>query len=117
LNNRPALTKEIEALLASVDGERFCEELLEMGVPAGPVRNMQQVMAHPHTVHRNMAASHEDYRGSGLPIKLSRTPGSIRRKPPRFGEHGRQILAEFGFDEVEIDGLVSGGILVEARRR
>lgn len=117
LNNRPALTKEIEALLMSVDGERFCEELLEMGVPAGPVRNMEQVMAHPHTAHRNMAASLEDYRGSGVPIKLSRTPGRIYRKPPKFGEHGRQILTEFGFDEAEIDGLVRSGVLVEARRR
>ena len=43
--------------------------------------------------------------------------GSIRRGPPRYGEHGREILAEFGFSEAEIDGLAEAGALVEARRR
>ena len=64
-----------------------------------------------------MAAERPGYRGFGLPIKLSRTPGRIARTPPRFGEHGREILAEFGFSEAEIEALAASGILVEQRRR
>jgi crotonobetainyl-CoA:carnitine CoA-transferase CaiB-like acyl-CoA transferase len=30
----------------------------------------------------------------GLPIKLSMTPGKIRRSAPLLGEHGEEILAE-----------------------
>jgi formyl-CoA transferase len=78
---------------------------------------MAQVWSDPHTHHRAMAAEVGDYRGWGLPIKFSRTPGSIERTPPRYGVHGREILAEFGFGDDEIDQLAAAGVLVEQRRR
>ena len=117
VSNRAALTEALEPGLLEVDGEDLCRRLLAAGVPAGPVRDVEQVMTAPHTLHRGMAAEFGAYRGWGPPIKLSRTPGSIRRRPPRYGEHGREILAEFGFSEAEIEGLAEAGALVEARRR
>jgi formyl-CoA transferase len=115
--NRPALTARLGAQLAGQDGEALCKRLLGVGVPAGPVRDMAQVWSDPHTHHRAMAAEVGDYKGWGLPIKFSRTPGEIRRTPPRYGAHGREILAEFGFAEQEIEQLASAGVLVEERRR
>ncbi|MGD8368320.1 MAG: CaiB/BaiF CoA-transferase family protein [Desulfobacterales bacterium] len=35
-------------------------------------------------------------------VKLSRTPASLRTRPPRFGEHTRSILTELGYDEPQI---------------
>jgi formyl-CoA transferase len=64
-----------------------------------------------------MAADADGYRGWGLPIKFSRTPGAIARTPPRFGAHGREVLHEHGFTEAEIDALVSAGALIERRRQ
>jgi crotonobetainyl-CoA:carnitine CoA-transferase CaiB-like acyl-CoA transferase len=117
LANRPALTERLEVLLADQDGEALCTRLLAAGVPAGPVRDVAQVWSDGHTHHRGMAAEVGDYRGWGLPIKLSRTPGKVRRPPPRYGVHGREILAEFGFGPDEIDRLAASGVLVEQRRR
>ena len=117
LAHRTELTVELAALLAGQDGETLCQRLLAAGVPAGPVRNVAEVWSDDHTRHRAMAAERDGYRGFGLPIKLSRTPGAIRRDPPRFGEHGREVLAEFGFSQAEIDSLAASGILVEQRRR
>jgi crotonobetainyl-CoA:carnitine CoA-transferase CaiB-like acyl-CoA transferase len=86
-------------------------------VPAGPVRDMGQVMADAHTHHRGMAAEFEGYRGWGLPIKFSRTPGAIRRRPPQFGAHGREVLREFGFSDGEIEELIEAGLVLSRRRR
>ena len=115
--NKPALTEILNGLLAETDGEALCERLLAIGVPAGAVEDTAGVMAHPHTAHRGMVAALDGYRGWGDPIKLSRTPGALERRPPRFGQHGREILGEFGFSEEEIAGLAADGVLVETRRK
>ena len=114
--NRAALTEILAPLLAERDGEELCEKLLSIGVPAGPVRDLEQVTAHPHTRHREMVAEKDGYRGWGTPIKLSRTPGRVTREPPKFGAHGREILAQFGFEQGEIEELAANGVLVEPRR-
>ena len=114
--NRDVLTEVLQARLLEMDGEDLCRRLLTSGVAAGPVQDVSQAMAHPHTLHREMAVSFGEYSGCGLPMKFSRTPGAIRRYPPRYGEHGREILSEFGFAEAEVEELVRGGVLVEHRR-
>jgi formyl-CoA transferase len=64
-----------------------------------------------------MAAEIDAYKGWGLPIKFSRTPGAIARTPPRYGAHGREILRESGYTDAEIDALVDAYVLIEERRR
>ena len=109
--------RSLAALLADQDGEALCQRLLAAGVPAGPVRDVAQVWSDAHTRHRGMAAEQDGYRGFGLPIKLSRTPGRVARTPPRFGAHGREILEQFGFAAAEIEGLIAAGVVLEQRRR
>jgi formyl-CoA transferase len=114
--HREALTATLTEILAEKDGEDICRKLLEGGVPAGPVLDTAQVMTSAQTQHRKMAASLDWYKGTGIPIKFSRTPGSVRRTPPKFGVHGHEILAEHGFSEEEIARLAEAGVLVEKRR-
>jgi formyl-CoA transferase len=113
----PELRAELSALTAGRDGAELCQRLLAAGVPAGPVLDTGQVMTSELTAHRGMAAKLDWYEGTGIPIKFSRTPGEIRATPPKFGEHGRAILAEAGFGADEIEALAEAGVLVEQRRR
>jgi formyl-CoA transferase/CoA:oxalate CoA-transferase len=41
----------------------------------------------------------------GISIKLSETPGQIRKLPPRPGEDTKAILCKIGYSEEEIERL------------
>jgi len=117
LANRAALTAGLESVLAEQDGQVIADRLLRNGVPAGPVLAVDEAMAAPHTAARRMVTELEGYRGLGTPIKLSRTPGGTRRAPPRFAEHGAEVLAEHGYTEEEIAALTRDGVVCAVRRR
>ena len=85
-------------------------------MPAGPVLPVDEVMRAPHTEHRAMVTELGEYRGLGTPIKLSRTPGGTRAAPPRFGEHGAEVLAKHGYSAAEIEKLEADGVLYTRRR-
>ncbi|MGE6920092.1 CaiB/BaiF CoA transferase family protein [Achromobacter kerstersii] len=82
LQNRQALRDELSALLADQNAAELADRLLRAGVPAAAVQTVDQALAHPHTKHRGMVLQHGDYQGVGSPIKLSRTPATLRKLPP-----------------------------------
>lgn len=122
LANRPALEEQLGAAFAGQDGQATCQALLRAGVPAGPVLAVDQAVQSEHAAARAMVAELPSegapaYRGLGTPIKLSRTPGGVRAPPPRFNEHGAEVLAALGYSEAEVQRLRADGILHDTRRR
>ena len=117
MTNREALTEILEQRFAEEDGHELTRRMLQAGLPAGPVQHVDEAMAAPHTAHREMVTELGSYRGLGTPIKLSRTPGGTRAAPPRFNQHGEEVLAKHGFSAEEIKALRESGVLVEARRK
>lgn len=119
--NRPALEEQLGAAFAAQDGQATCQALLRAGVPAGPVLAVDQAVQSEHAAARAMVAElpagGAAYRGLGTPIKLSRTPGGVRAAPPRFNEHGADVLAALGYSEADVQQLRADGILHDTRRR
>ncbi len=115
-NNRDALNEIITAKLGEVDGMTFALELLSNGLPCGPVLNTKQVVESEHTKARGIIYQKDWYKGTGTPVRLSRTPGGLKSTPPKFSAHTREVLAEHGFDQAAIDRLAAAGVLVEKRR-
>ena len=115
--NRDALTDVLRLAMVNEDGEDLCARLLANNVPAGAVNDIAQVMSHPHTAHRSMNAELDWYRGAGTPIKFSRTPGSLKSPPPKFGVHSREIMLAHGYSEGEIERMIGDGVVVEERRK
>src|SRR5262249_11896365 len=49
---------------------------------------------------------------TGLPSRLSRTPGGVRRPPPLLGEHTDEVLAGVGYSAEEIAALRARGAVL-----
>lgn len=100
--NKSVLRGIIEELLADKDGKAMTEELMSKGIPAGTVQTVEDALQHPQTIARDMVITSGDYRGTGIPIKLSRTPGAFQSRPPQYGENNTEILADAGYSTEEI---------------
>jgi crotonobetainyl-CoA:carnitine CoA-transferase CaiB-like acyl-CoA transferase len=88
------------------------------GVPAGPVLSIAEMVRDPQTIAREMVTEvHHARLGAvrtiGLPVKLSATPGAVRRGAPLLGEHTREVLRESGYSEGEVDALVASGAALD----
>ncbi|MBI0433845.1 CaiB/BaiF CoA-transferase family protein [Roseomonas sp. KE0001] len=116
VTNRAALTEALEARLSQEDGHALCDRMLAAGLPAGPVLNVDEALAEPHTAHRGMVTELGEFRALGTPIKLSRTPGGTRAPSPAFNQHGEAVLKRHGYTDEQIAALKDEGVLVEKRR-
>jgi len=99
--HRDELAGEITAALAGDTTDAWVERFLAAGVPAGPIHDLAQVFADPHTVAREMVGSMtHPVEGSvntlGFAVKMHGTPLALRRPPPLLGEHTAEVLAEYG---------------------
>ena len=100
--------------LKSRPAREWIARLEAEGVPCGPIHSIADMAADPQTAARHMVIELEHPRAGrtralGLPIKLSATPGGVRRPAPVLGEHTREVLEEFGFSTKEIEALVACG--------
>jgi crotonobetainyl-CoA:carnitine CoA-transferase CaiB-like acyl-CoA transferase len=116
VRNRDALTAAIEERLASDDVAPWVERISAAGVPCGPVLAVDEVFADPQVRARQMLVElpHPElgtFQTTGLPVKLSRTPGRIERRPPLHGEHTAEVLSEAGYDGPAIRELAEAGVV------
>jgi formyl-CoA transferase len=102
---RPELAAELESALAARTTDEWVETLIEAGVPCGPIHDYRQVFEDEHTQAREMEVEMDGVRMLGIPVKMSGTPGAIRRTAPEVGEHTAEVLREAGFGEEEIAAL------------
>ena len=100
LINRDAIEAEVQRLVANEPGLPLIDRLAAAGVPAGPVNKVSEVFADPFITARNVV--HDFVRADGahipsvaFPGKLSATPATMRRPPPRVGEDEQSILADW----------------------
>src|SRR5580704_14778549 len=105
----------LSAIMQKWCNTRTAKEALEAleanRIPAGPVYTPQQTLDDPHIQHAKFFHPMA-YPGAAQPVpvvqepvKLSRTPLTIRRRAPTLGEHTDQILQELGYEPAAIAKL------------
>ena len=114
LEHYAALKPRLDAAFASRPRAEWTARLLAAGVPCGAVRTVEEVFADPQTAAREMVARvHHATLGevsvTGVPVKLSGTPASVRLAPPVLGQHTTSVLLELGYDRAAIDALATAG--------
>jgi alpha-methylacyl-CoA racemase len=109
----PALRERIAAVVKRRTRQEWEERLEGSDVCFAPVLHPSEAPRHPHNVARNTFI---DVGGVVQPApapRFSRTPGRVTAPAATPGEHGREILADWGFDAAEIDRVAAeGGLLI-----
>jgi crotonobetainyl-CoA:carnitine CoA-transferase CaiB-like acyl-CoA transferase len=116
LANRLVLIDELEKSFATKSAEEWINALLAVGIPAGPICNLEQALNSEHARAREVVMEMDHpvegrIKSIGFPVKLSETKQRVRRHPPLLGEHNTEILTELGLDEAGMDELRAEGAI------
>jgi formyl-CoA transferase len=114
--NRLRLRAELETVLTTRPAEEWARELNAIGVPAGPVLTVPEVLAHPQVAGRGFLGRFADVPGVGRDLQLARMGAtidgvrpSVDAAPPELGADTEAVLAELGFGADEIAGMRAEG--------
>lgn len=94
--------------------DHWDHEFKDIDVCYAKVKTFAEVNVDPLFKEREMVLDLDEKKGTrtfGIPIKLSRTPGSVRTPPDDFGAKGREILCELGYTLDEIDAFEAEDII------
>lgn len=95
-----ALVAAMAPYFAKQTTAHWCAQFEAAGIPAGPVQNHVEALADEQAVARNMVEQVEHSAAGvtktlGVTVKLSDTPGSVRRAAPLLGEHDAEVLRDW----------------------
>ncbi len=99
LKHREILNSYLIDIFKTKNVSEWIDIFENVGVPIGPINNLEQVFNDPQVIHRDMVVNVTHQSGeikmAGIPIKFSETKPSIRLAPPLFGEHTEELICQF----------------------
>ncbi|MBI3826011.1 MAG: CoA transferase [Candidatus Rokubacteria bacterium] len=111
-----AARREIEAVIKTKTRDEWYEILVKADVCVGKVYDVEEMVRDPQINHRQMIieAEHPVFgkvKQFGIAIKLSDTPGVVRRAAPTANEHTEPVLKDLGMSVEEIGALRAKGVI------
>ena len=107
---------ELQKVFLTRTRDEWWDYLKQKDTCVGPVNNFTEAFADPQVRHRQMVLEFDHPRlgkvkQTGIPIKLSRTPGSVRSLGAPIGAHTDEVLSSLGYAAPEIRKLRAGGVV------
>jgi crotonobetainyl-CoA:carnitine CoA-transferase CaiB-like acyl-CoA transferase len=114
LKNKVALYE----ILVDAFSKKTLEEwkTLMVGIPFAPVQNLLEIIDDPQAIANNFYVTYDHpaygkMQGVANPIKMSRTPATIRRPAPEFSQHTEEVLLEYGYTWEDISRYKDQGTI------
>lgn len=116
VKNRLATVGMVADIMRTKTRAEWLEVLEERGIPCAPVHTLGELSRHPQTEASDMILPYRNDQGRDLksvasPVRANGQRLPLRRRPPRLGQHSREILLEFGFDEHQVNALIDERVI------
>ena len=116
--NRLRLKAEIETVLTKKSAKKWIEELNKIGVPAGPVLSIPEILKHPQILDRGLILEIDNTPNLEKKIKILKSAiifdgkhPDTKGTPPSLGADNNQIYLDLGYDESDIKVLEEEGVI------
>lgn len=115
--NRDILIPIIQDFMKQRTGSDWIGALEKVGVPCGPINNMEQVFSHPQIQHRGLQMELEHPLAGTVPavanpIKFTGQPHEYQGAPPTLGQHSDDVLSRIlEMSDDDIASLKKAGIV------
>jgi crotonobetainyl-CoA:carnitine CoA-transferase CaiB-like acyl-CoA transferase len=118
LANHDELDRVMSERTRQFDREELVERLIAADVLCAPINEPADVVKDPQIRHNKMIVRVQhpvlgDLDITGVPIRFYATPCGVDKHPPMLGEHTRELLSGLGYSDLDIDGLIAGGIAAD----
>jgi len=104
-----AMVEDIRALMIEKTQAEWVDIFSDLDICFTPVLNLDEVAEHPQMIAREMMIKLDNFKNSGrdmyltgIPVKLSETPGELKPVFPDIGQHTDAILTEAGYSQEQI---------------
>ncbi|KAF9454814.1 CoA-transferase family III [Macrolepiota fuliginosa MF-IS2] len=116
VRNRTELIKIISDKLVQHDRNYWLKKLTGLGIPFGPINNIQQTFEHPQAIARQVTAEVEHSRAGKIKlvapaVSYNGQKMPVSRPPPWLSEHTNEVLEELGYSVEHIAELRGKGIV------
>lgn len=113
-DHKDKLYPVLEEAIRSWPTAKLMHDLEEAGVPAGPIRSLDEVFADESVLARGMKVTFPTADGGtmsvpGVPWKYDGYDAEMRRLPPKLGEATHSVLTELGYADDAIQALARAG--------
>jgi succinate--hydroxymethylglutarate CoA-transferase len=116
VSNRIQLISEISKTILLKTVKEWTLGLDSLGIPFGPVNNLQQSFDHPQAKFRGMVTEIEHSTAGVIkmvspPVKYSLTRPEITTAPPVLGQHTSTVLSNLGYSLKDIEQMCAEGVV------